>query len=238
MFPITSSFTDLFGSDCIYSLWDIKHYSSDGWMKTSKGHMDLIDLIDRWCHTLLSTRGILKQWEEKRSNSSWNWKRNKGESFKLKQSAIVTSHCEVVIKHKVFWTFSLKGMLCSIMCIIGGFCKGLYLIGLKNTMILSLCHLMTAKAGESAVLVINTMCSADRAADIQYLPSLEGAARQVWRTVWRRCGEQSINQLTNAGLWRGLLWRTAPPSPENLRNVGKHWRPSLPHKTGMRPKPH
>lgn len=29
-------------------------------------------------------------------------------------------------------------------------------------MILSLCHLMTAKAGESAVLVINTMCSADR----------------------------------------------------------------------------
>lgn len=59
------------------------------------------------------------------------------------------------------------------MCIIGGFCKGLYLIGLKNTMILSLCHLMTAKAGESAVLEINTMCSADRekAADFQYLPS-------------------------------------------------------------------
>lgn len=65
------------------------------------------------------------------------------------------------------------------MCIIGGFFKGLYLIGLKNTMILSLCHLMTAKAGESAVLVINTMCSADRekAADIQYLPSLVGATR-------------------------------------------------------------
>lgn len=30
----------------------------------------------------------------------------------------------------------------------------------------------------------------------------------------------------------------APPSPENLRNVGKHRRPSLPHKTGIRPKPH
>lgn len=62
---------------------------------------------------------------------------------------------------------------------IGGFCKGFYLIGLKNTVILSLCHLMTAKAGESAVLVINTMCSADRekVADIQYLPSLVGAMR-------------------------------------------------------------
>lgn len=123
------------------------------------------------------------------------------------------------------------------MCIIGGFCRGLYLIGLKNTMILSLCRLMTAKAGESAVLVINTMCSADRekAADMHCLPSLVKAARNrlINKSMSRCWGPHTTpwnNQLTDAGLrWRSLP-RVAPPSPENLRNVGKHRRPSLPPK--------
>lgn len=76
------------------------------------------------------------------------------------------------------------------MCIIGGFCKRLHLIGRKKTMILSLCHLPTAKAGESAVLVINTMCSADRekAADIQYLLSLvRGTRNQPINKSTSRC---------------------------------------------------
>lgn len=117
------------------------------------------------------------------------------------------------------------------MCIIGGFCKGLYLIGLKNTVILSLCHLMTAKAGESAVLVINTMCSADRekAADIQYLPSLEEPANnqvnfKVSRTTHHP--REVTNELMQ--VCDEARCHLAPSSPENLRNVGNTGGPVCP----------